>query len=88
MTLKLKVGRKGYIILPKAIRDALGINEGDELTVEIKDGLILKPAKRKVDLNYLRVAFARHVSRLMGIEGRLEPKPGELTSIYLEEEFE
>jgi len=88
LTLRLKVGKKGYIILPKAIRDALGINEGDELTVEIKDGLILKPAKRRVDLNYLRVAFARHVSRLMSIEGRLEPKPDEVASIYLEEEFE
>ena len=33
MTLKLKVGKKGYIILPKAIREAVGIDEGGELIV-------------------------------------------------------
>ncbi len=33
MTLKLKVGKKGYIILPKAIREAVGIDEDDELIV-------------------------------------------------------
>ncbi|MBS7648338.1 AbrB/MazE/SpoVT family DNA-binding domain-containing protein [Candidatus Bathyarchaeota archaeon] len=76
------------MILPKAFRDALGINEGDELSMEIKDGLVLKPVKRRADIDYLRAAFARHVNRLMNIEGRFEPKPGELASICLEEEFE
>lgn len=75
MTLKLKVGRKGYIILPKAVRDALGINEGDELTVEIKDGLVLKPVKRRADIDYLRVVFARHVNRLMNIKVDLSLSP-------------
>ncbi|MEM4741745.1 MAG: AbrB/MazE/SpoVT family DNA-binding domain-containing protein, partial [Ignisphaera sp.] len=30
----MRVGRKGYIILPKAVRDVFGIDEGDELIVE------------------------------------------------------
>ena len=42
LTLKIKVGRKGYIILPKAIREAVGIDEGDEVIVEVRDGIILK----------------------------------------------
>ena len=42
MTLKLKVGRKGYIILPKAVREAVGIDEGDEVIAEIRDGILLK----------------------------------------------
>ena len=37
MTLRLKVGKKGYIIIPKAIRDAVGIEEGDEVEVEVRD---------------------------------------------------
>ncbi|RLF19274.1 MAG: AbrB/MazE/SpoVT family DNA-binding domain-containing protein [Thermoprotei archaeon] len=88
MTLKLKVGRKGYIILPKAIREAIGIDEGDEVIVEIKDGIILKPAKRKVDIEKLKESLKRHVETLKRIPGRTEPKPGELAQAYLEEEFE
>ncbi len=88
MTLRLKVGRKGYILLPKAIRDALGISEGDELVVEVGEGILLKPAKRKVNIDYLNTAFTRHVERLRRIENRIEPKPGELAEVCLEEEFE
>ena len=88
MTLKLKVGRKGYIILPKAIREAIGIDEGDEVIVEIKDGIILKPAKRKVDIEKLKESLKRHVEILKRIPGRTELKPGELAQAYLEEEFE
>lgn len=87
MPLKLKVGRKGYIILPKALREAVGIDEGDEVIVEIKDGILLKPL-RKVDVTELRNALRKHASKLGGIKGRKEPKPGELSKAYLEVEFE
>lgn len=36
MTLKLRVGRKGYIILPKAVRERVGKDVGDEVIVEIR----------------------------------------------------
>jgi len=88
LTLKLKVGRKGYIILPKAIREAVGIDEGDEVIVEIRDGIVLKPAKRNVDVDKLRESLRKHVKTLKGIRDRREPKPGELAQVYLEEEFE
>ena len=88
MTLKLKVGRKGYIILPKAIREAVGIDEGDEVIVEIRDGIVLKPAKRNVDIDKLRRSLRKHVETLREIRDRREPKPGELAQEYLEEEFE
>jgi antitoxin PrlF len=35
LTLRLRVGRKGYIILPKAVREAVGLDEGDEVIVEV-----------------------------------------------------
>jgi len=88
LTLKLKVGRKGYIILPKAIREAVGIEEGDEVIVEIRDGIVLKPAKRNVNVDKLRESLRKHVETLKGIRDRREPKPGELAQAYLEEEFE
>jgi len=87
LPLRLKVGRKGYIILPKALREAVGIEEGDEVIVEIKDGILLKPL-RKVDVEELRNALRKHASRLRNVKGRKEPKPGELSQTYLEEEFE
>jgi len=88
LTLKLKVGRKGYIILPKAIREAVGIDEGDEVIVEIRDGIVLKPAKRSVDVDKLRESLRKHAEALRGIRDRREPRPGELVQAYLEEEFE
>ena len=42
LTLKLRVGRKGYIILPKAIREAVGIEESDEVIVRWKRLEIVK----------------------------------------------
>lgn len=88
MTLRLKVGKKGYVILPKAVREAAGIEEGDEVIVEVDDGIILKPVKRKANPEKLREDFKRHVESLTRIKGRREPKPGELAKSYLEEEFE
>ena len=82
--MRLKVGRKGYIILPKAVREAVGIREGDEVIVEIRDGIIIRPA-RKIDPLRIREAFRRHVEELKKIKDRVEPRPGELGEIDLEE---
>jgi len=87
LVLKLKVGRKGYIILPKSVREAVGIEEGDEVLVEIKDGIVLKPL-RKVDVEVIREKLREHVKKISKIKERKEPVPGELATIGLEEEFE
>lgn len=88
MTLKLRVGRKGYIILPKAVREIFGIDEGDEVIIEIRDGIVIKPAKKSINVEELRDSLRRHVEKLKDISTRKEPRPGELAEIYLEEEFE
>ncbi len=45
----LRVHKKGIIILPKRIREALGIDEGDEVIVEVNDGeLIMRALKPEV----------------------------------------
>ena len=86
MTLRLRVGKKGVVILPKAIRESVGIAEGDNVVVELGDGIMLKP-ERRVDLEQLRAAFREHDERLARLNTR-EPEPGDLSKIYLEEEFE
>ena len=39
--ISLKVRKKGVIILPKSLRKAANIGEGDDVLVEVKDGVIL-----------------------------------------------
>jgi AbrB family looped-hinge helix DNA binding protein len=83
LTLKLRVGRKGYIILPKSLREAIGIDEGDEV-VEVRDGIVLKPVRRSIDVDEVEELLRRHVENLMKIPDRREPKPGELEESFLE----
>lgn len=87
MTFKLKIGKKGYVILPKAIREAVGIKEGDYVTVEIRDGILLKPV-RKVDAEKIKRILRNHVEKVRKIPDALEPMLGELAKVYSEEEFE
>jgi len=49
MRVVLKVRRKGIIILPKRLRETIGINEGEEVVAEIlQDRLILRALKPMV----------------------------------------
>jgi len=42
----LKVGRKGIVVLPKAFREKVGIEEGGKVVLEIVgNSLVLKPLK-------------------------------------------
>jgi AbrB family looped-hinge helix DNA binding protein len=59
-----KVGLKGQVILPKAIRERVGINPGDEVTVAERGGVIQirkalsGPAERAAIVAGLRGAIA------------------------------
>ena len=45
----LKIHKKGIIILPKRVREALRVKEGDELVVELREGkIILRPLKPEI----------------------------------------
>lgn len=87
MTLRLRVGRKGYIIIPKSIREAVGIREGDYVEVSVEgDRIVLRPT-RKVDLEKLRENLRRHAEKLKKLN-TIDIRPGEASRHYLEEEFE
>ncbi|MGC9186802.1 MAG: AbrB/MazE/SpoVT family DNA-binding domain-containing protein [Fervidicoccaceae archaeon] len=48
-TLLIKTRKKGVLILPKVLRESVGIEEGDVLVAEVKDGaIVLRPLKPKV----------------------------------------
>ncbi|MCD6541430.1 AbrB/MazE/SpoVT family DNA-binding domain-containing protein [Candidatus Bipolaricaulota bacterium] len=42
---KVKLGRKGQVVIPKEVREALGLQEGDMLLVGVEEGgrVVLAP---------------------------------------------
>lgn len=87
MTLKLKIGKKGYVIIPKAIRKAIGADEGDDLIVTVEDGITLTP-ERRIDRNSLHKAIARHKATVFSVDKARAPRAGEAKKYSLEDEFD
>ncbi len=76
----LKIRRKGIVILPKKLRDALEIAEGDRVVAEVDGGrIVITPLKpRVVDIEYSAVEEAiseeidleaQKAKRMLRIEG-------------------
>jgi AbrB family looped-hinge helix DNA binding protein len=83
--LRIKVGPKGQILIPKVFRDRYGLREGDVVMIEPEeDGVLIRgtPSAQETDRE-----IERHLSELKarGITG---PRLGELKKVYLEMEFE
>jgi len=83
--LRIKVGPKGQILIPKVFRDRYGLKEGDAVVIEPEeDGVLIRgrPSARETEQE-----IERHVSELSarGITG---PRLGELKKVCLEMEFE
>ncbi len=45
---------KGQVTVPKAVRDALGLQQGDQLSWELEDGSVRVRAVAPLDLMYLQ----------------------------------
>ena len=80
--LRLKVGPKGQIVIPKILREKYGIGENDYVLVEAREGelAILKAPSVEEVLEWIR---ARR-----GKLGARQAVLGELASVDLEAEFE
>ncbi|MGA2238061.1 MAG: AbrB/MazE/SpoVT family DNA-binding domain-containing protein [Candidatus Bathyarchaeia archaeon] len=83
--LRIKVGPKGQILIPKVFRDRYGLKEGDAIVIEPEeDGVLIRgrPSTQETERE-----IERHLSELKakGIRG---PRLGELKTVYLEMEFE
>lgn len=83
MTLKLGVGKKGYLIIPKSIREAVGIKEGDEVEVIVENNRIVLVPIREVNFSVIEKKLEEHWKKV-NVKARL----GELRAVSLEEEFD
>ena len=81
----MEVGKKGYIIIPKDIRDLLGIKEGDKLILNVYDGKIVLEPERKVDINEILKRLEEHHVKISSYAK--SAKLGDLLYSSLEEEF-
>jgi len=86
LTVKVKVGRKGYIIIPKSIRELVGIKEGDVLTLTVENGRIVLEPERNVSLPEVAKRLREHEERVR--KYAKEARLGDLVGVSLEEEFE
>ncbi|MFP3310184.1 MAG: AbrB/MazE/SpoVT family DNA-binding domain-containing protein [Acidilobus sp.] len=86
MAVKVVVGKKGCIIIPKSIRELVGIKEGDVLALTVENGRIVLEPERRASLSELAKRLREHEEsvRKYAKEARL----GDLVGMSLEEEFE
>ena len=83
--LKLKVGRKGQILIPKFLREKYRVKRGEAVLIEpTGEGILVKgrPSPEQI-----LTVLGQHEERIKALGAR-SPKLGELEAAYLEEEFE
>ncbi len=86
MAVKVVVRKKGYIIIPKSIRELVGIKEGDVLTLTVENGRIVLEPERRVSLSEVAKRLREHEERVR--KYAKEARLGDLVGVSLEEEFE
>jgi AbrB family looped-hinge helix DNA binding protein len=75
----VRVGRRGQMVLPKAVREALGVNEGDQLWVEVEGNrVILRPVSSLVreSLGSLRGTWGEEIASYLKEEREAWDKGG------------
>ena len=83
--LKLRVGEKGQVLIPKLFRDRYGIRAGEEIAMEPREeGLLLRgrPSKEEALLS-----LREHASKIRALNIKT-PKLGDLRDVYHETEYE
>jgi len=80
--LKVKVGPKGQIIIPKALRKKYGIKENDQVFLEMREDEIAIRGPKSIEETLKWIRERR--KRIKGREARL----GDLVEVDLEEEFD
>jgi len=84
VSVRVKVGPKGQVVIPKVFREAYGIKEGGEIIIiPTEEGLMIRGKKTAEEvMNILKVY--REKRRGQGAVGRL----GDLADFDLEEELD
>jgi AbrB family looped-hinge helix DNA binding protein len=60
-----RVGPKGQVVIPKAIRDQVRLHPGDEVEVDLQDDRIIITARRHVDALGGKFAHSGMAARLL-----------------------
>lgn len=60
-----KVGQKGQVVIPKAIRDQVQLHPGDEVEVGMQDNRIIITARRHADALGGKFAHSGMAARLL-----------------------
>ncbi|MHB8565702.1 MAG: AbrB/MazE/SpoVT family DNA-binding domain-containing protein [Nitrososphaerales archaeon] len=85
VNLKLKVGEKGQVLIPKLFRDKYGMRKGEEIAMEPREeGILLKGRPSKEEA---LVSLQQHASKIKSLRIK-GPKLGELKSTFQEMEYE
>ena len=87
MAFRVTVGRGGYVVIPKAVRDLVGIREGDTLFIKVEGRKIILEPEVRVDVDELRRRLRQHRARIRRYLKK-EPRLGDLSRVSLEEEFD
>ncbi len=80
--LKVKVGPKGQIIIPKVLRKKYGIREYDQVLLELREDEIAIRGPRSIE------ETLRWIRERRGKVGGSEARLGDLADVDLEGEFE
>jgi AbrB family looped-hinge helix DNA binding protein len=75
----VRVIRNGQITLPKALRDALGINEGDLLEVKLRDSEMTIKPKAAIDKDMAGDKFFKMVDKIRASVKDVDPDELEAT---------
>ena len=68
-----RVGPKGQVVIPKAIRDQVRLHPGDEVEVDLQDDRIIITARRHADTLGGKFAHSGMAARLLDDRAR-EPR--------------
>jgi AbrB family looped-hinge helix DNA binding protein len=82
----VEVGRKGCIIIPKSVRELVGIKEGDVLTLTVENRRIALEPERRVSLSEVAKRLREHEEKVK--KYAKEARLGDLAGVSLEEEFD
>lgn len=80
MKSRMRVGQKGQVVIPKALREETGIKEGSEVLIEAKGGAVtIRRAGPPTDdyLTYYRTTYARKVNHRVDVKKLLEEELNE-----------
>ena len=84
VSIRIRVGPKGQVVIPKVFRDAYGIKEGGEVVIiPTEEGLIIKK-KKSVEEVIKTLKKYREKRRKIKAVGKL----GDLVEVDLGEEFD